>query len=162
MCHTSFILFQSSFVSILDTLNFLHHQNCIPCWRFLHSLIDGISCLSLIFSDCVTSVFVHDFEFAVCHFFRHCACDAHFLRFYSQDDVFKPSCSTQCICTKFLLRTDSTCLVGKKDLKLSDVLGVNCPSYFLRDFILEESTWLDYFSAVSFSDSLHCTWTDML
>ena len=47
-----FISFHSSFISILDTLNFLHHHNLVTFGRFLHRLSGGIYCLPLIFSDC--------------------------------------------------------------------------------------------------------------
>ena len=47
----SFHVLPLVFMSILDTLNLLHHQNFVTLGGFLHSLIDGITCLSLIFSD---------------------------------------------------------------------------------------------------------------
>ena len=52
VCHFPFSSFQSSVISILDTLNFLHHHNFVTLGRLLHSLTDGISCMSLTFSDC--------------------------------------------------------------------------------------------------------------
>ena len=50
----------------------------------------------------------------------------------------------------------------KNDLKVSEVMGVNCTSYFVRDFLLEESAWLGRFSSVRFCDSLNCTWAHIL
>ena len=52
LCHSSFIFFHSSFLPILDTLKFLHHRNSVIFSRLSYSLIDGIPCLSSLFSDC--------------------------------------------------------------------------------------------------------------
>ena len=52
MRHPPFMFFHSSFISMWDTLNFLHHHELVTLGGFLHSLTDGISFLLLVFSDC--------------------------------------------------------------------------------------------------------------
>ena len=111
VCHPSFIFLQSSFISILNTLNVQHHHNIVTVKGFLHSLTDSFSCLSLMLPNCdfefliiieqrKSSVSFHGFEFAACH------SEILLLMPNSQDSFsryfFIPSWSIQCVCWMWL------------------------------------------------------------
>ena len=51
-CHCSWSILHLCFITILDRLNFWWHCDFTHLDRILHSVIDGFSCSSLMFSDC--------------------------------------------------------------------------------------------------------------